>query len=314
MLRGCVLTLCACLAGCGQADLEGYSAISAPEVDPLERPGTGAPSDSATEAGRAPAPDQPASPPNRTDESPADAMSTVPADMVTPAASSRGPRPGGVDVAAPPEVARDDAATDAAGPRDGRGSAADAAPPLADPALAPASASQSPADGSSGQQAAGVATMDQMVATPQPGGIRLLIPEQSFVAEGPQGAQRISYDDLDLLKVLNMEPVPVDAERHFPDWLRNLDGQRIRVRGFMYPPFEETGIEMFLLARDNQICCFGRNPKIYDIMPVTMRDGQTTNYIQNRPFDVVGTFHIRPEQDGNELYQLYLIDDAVVID
>ncbi len=110
-----------------------------------------------------------------------------------------------------------------------------------------------------------------MTVTALPGGVRLLIPDQTFAVEGPEGAQRVSFDDFDLLKVLNMEPVPVDAAQHFPDWLKALDGRRIRVRGFMYPPYEETGIQMFLLARDNQICCFGRNPKIYDIIPVTLR-------------------------------------------
>ena len=48
-------------------------------------------------------------------------------------------------------------------------------------------------------------------------------------------------------------PVPEDAVDYFPKWLSRLDGKRIRIRGFMYPPYEETGIEAFMLARDNQI-------------------------------------------------------------
>jgi hypothetical protein len=144
--------------------------------------------------------------------------------------------------------------------------------------------------------------------------IQLLIPQQSFSVEGPDDAVRISYDDFDLLKVLNMEPVPVDAVDHFPDWLKNLDGKRVRVRGFMYPTFQETDIPGFVLARDNQICCFGRNPKIYDLVEVTLAPGVTTDYIQGRPFDVVGQFHIRPEADGDELWQLYQMTDAIVID
>jgi hypothetical protein len=144
--------------------------------------------------------------------------------------------------------------------------------------------------------------------------IQLLVPEQSFSVEGPDDAIRISYDDFDLLKVLNMEPVPVNAVDHFPKWLSNLDGKRVRVRGFMYPTFQETDIPGFVLARDNQICCFGRNPKIYDLVEVTLRDGVTTDYIQGRPFDVVGIFHISPEADGDELWQLYQMTDAVVID
>ncbi|MFG0333192.1 MAG: hypothetical protein ACF8TS_07510 [Maioricimonas sp. JB049] len=148
----------------------------------------------------------------------------------------------------------------------------------------------------------------------QEGGVRLLIPEREFQTEGPEGALRVSFDDLDLLKILNMEPVTADAPNLLPDWMRGLDGKRIRLRGFMYPPPLETDLPGFVLARDNQICCFGRNPKPYDILPVQMRSGETTDYIQGRPFDVVGVFHLRPDIDDGDVYQLYEIDDAIVID
>lgn len=144
--------------------------------------------------------------------------------------------------------------------------------------------------------------------------IKLLVADRDFKAEGPEGAIRISYDDIDLLKVLNMEPVPTDAEKHFPDWLKDLDGKRVRLRGFMYPPFLMEGIRSFFFARDNQICCFGRNPKIYDLFPVSMRDGVTTHYIQNRPFDVVGVFRISFEELDGKLVKIYEIDDAIVIE
>jgi hypothetical protein len=142
--------------------------------------------------------------------------------------------------------------------------------------------------------------------------IKLLVKAPSFRKE--EGAYRVSYDDIDLLKTLNMEPVPPDAVSYFPEWLSNLDGKRIRIRGFMYPTFRQTGIDIFVLARDNQICCFGRNPKIYDLITVEMKQGVTTDYILNRPFDVVGTFHIRPDVEDGELFNLYEITDAVVVD
>ncbi|MDP1796313.1 MAG: hypothetical protein Q8K78_02475 [Planctomycetaceae bacterium] len=150
-------------------------------------------------------------------------------------------------------------------------------------------------------------------AEPKPQGIQLLVPHREFKVEGPQNALRVSYDDLDLLKVLNMEPVPEDALKHFPSWLKALDGQRVRVRGFMYPTFQATGIDQFVLARDNQICCFGRNPKVYDLVSVQMRDGVTTDYIQNRPFDVVGIFRIDLLAEGGKPMGLYWLEDSVVI-
>lgn len=154
------------------------------------------------------------------------------------------------------------------------------------------------------------------VVTPEavePLEIKLLIPSKRFRAEGDASALRLTYDDIDLLKILNMQPVPTDAPRHFPTWLSELDGKRIRIRGFMYPTFEATGIDYFRLARDNGICCFVKQPKIYDIIDVVMADGETTDYIENKPFDVEGTFRIDPEADDTELFQLYRIEDAIVL-
>jgi hypothetical protein len=143
--------------------------------------------------------------------------------------------------------------------------------------------------------------------------VQLLIPNKTFRPEGEVGALRVSYDDLDLLKVLNMDPVPPDAATYLPAWLKALDGRRIRIRGFMYPTFQQTGVHAFGLARDNQICCFGRNPKIYDVFDVVLHEGTATNYIPNRPFDVVGVFHIRPDAEDGKLFRLYEMDDAVVV-
>ena len=144
-----------------------------------------------------------------------------------------------------------------------------------------------------------------------PARCRSWCPTRTFRNEGE--SLRVSYDDIDLLKVLNMDPVLPDPQNYMPAWLKSLDGRRIRIRGFMYPTFQQTGVHAFGLARDNQICCFGRNPKIYDVFDVVLREGTTTNYIPNRPFDVVGVFHIRPEAEDGKLYRLYEMDDAAVI-
>ncbi len=135
---------------------------------------------------------------------------------------------------------------------------------------------------------------------------------RTFAVEGPEGAIRISFDDFDLLKVMNLDPVPADAVEKLPKWLKALDGKRIRVRGFMYPPFQDSGIRGFVLARDNQICCFGRTPKEYDLVDTFLRKGVTTNYIQNRPFDVVGIFRIKSEIE--KFTAMYELEDAIVIE
>ena len=142
--------------------------------------------------------------------------------------------------------------------------------------------------------------------------VKLLIPEKRFRKEDGGKVIRVSYDDIDLLKILNMQPVPADAVDHFPNWLSDLEGQRIRIRGFMIPPYQSEGLKRFALARDNGICCFVRTPKIYDVINVRMAETQTTNYIANKPFDVEGIFHIEPYYEDGEWYALYEIEDATV--
>ena len=144
--------------------------------------------------------------------------------------------------------------------------------------------------------------------------IQLLIPEKSFRRERGTDAVRISYDDIDLLKILNMEPVPPNAAEYFPEWLESLNGKHIRIRGWMYPTFVSEGLTSFTLARDNGICCFTKMPKIYDVIFVKLEGGQTSRYIDQRPFDVEGTFRIDNESDGSELPRLYKIENARVLD
>lgn len=79
--------------------------------------------------------------------------------------------------------------------------------------------------------------------------VKILIPEKTFRKEGKEGLLRVSYDDIDLLKVLNMEPVTADAPDKMPSWLKELDGKRIRIRGFMYPHELMEGIEVFAARR-----------------------------------------------------------------
>ena len=143
--------------------------------------------------------------------------------------------------------------------------------------------------------------------------LELRVPVKSFPPTGDGNRVRVGFDDLDLLKVLNAEPVPPDVIDHLPDWLAGLDGKPVSLRGFMYPTYADP-VKSFVLARDNQICCFGRNPKPYDLVSVKLAAGNESAYIQNRPFDVVGTFHLDPIHDGESWLRLYRIDDARVVE
>lgn len=139
--------------------------------------------------------------------------------------------------------------------------------------------------------------------------------ERTFAVEGPDGAIRVGFDDLDLLKILRMDPVTPDCVEKMPGWLQKLDGKKVRIRGFMKPGLLLDGIPQFMFVRDTGLCCFGPKGKIYDMIAVTLKGGTTTDYIELRPFDVVGTFRIKIEQldDDGTIFGLYYIDDGVII-
>jgi hypothetical protein len=213
--------------------------------------------------------------------------------------------PGNSEPGTAPDAAGDAVASGSAGDRE----TADPEPETS--ASAPGkSANVGDDDDGQGSPAGEPASADQPAEEKPQREIKLLIPSKTFKAEGPEKALRVSFDDVDLLKVLNMDPVIPTARELMPDWLKQLDGKRIRIRGFMIPPFSETDVRAFTLARDTQLCCFGRNPLPYDLIDVFLREGAATEYIELRPFDVIGVFHIGDEIEPGYLYS---IDDAVVI-
>ena len=137
---------------------------------------------------------------------------------------------------------------------------------------------------------------------------------RTFVAEGPNDALRIGFDDLDLMKLINMEPVTSDCVEKMPGWLRDLNGKQVRIRGYMKPSGLAEGIPEFVFVRSTDLCCFGPKGKVYHLIAVKLKAGTTTDYIELKPFDVAGKFRIEKiELDDGLIFLLYHIDDATII-
>ena len=283
-----LLTLPIVSIGCGDSESDGYREITASidslpttaEVEASDTESAGDAVDPQNDAAAVPVADPATTEPqNAADTATADTTSVNPPGSATNDAATTSPAPDATSssVASTTEPAA--------------GTPADNGSPPTDPTSQP------------GTPAATAAAKPKRE-------IKLLIPSKTFRAEGPEEAVRVSFDDVDLLKVLNMDPVIPKAPEMMPDWLKRLDGKRVRIRGFMIPPFAESGIRAFTLARDTQLCCFGRNPLPYDLIDVFLREGAETDYIELRPFAVVGVFHIGEEIEPGYLYS---IDDAVVI-
>ncbi len=86
-----------------------------------------------------------------------------------------------------------------------------------------------------------------------------------------------------------------------------LAGQRIRIRGYILPTPQKSGITTFVLVRDNQECCFGQGAALYDCILVDMNKGTTAEY-SIRPIAVEGIFEIREFVVGGKHMAIYHLD------
>lgn len=114
-----------------------------------------------------------------------------------------------------------------------------------------------------------------------------------YVTEVPDGYDRISYAEL--------QPDETQVDQQVPPSALALEGQRIFIKGYVYPGREKDGIRKFLLVRDQGECCFGGNPRITDRIFVTLEDPLLLTYA-TRSFKVGGTFHVEAHSSA--------IDDA----
>ena len=87
-----------------------------------------------------------------------------------------------------------------------------------------------------------------------------------------------------------------------PERVTALEEGRIRIRGYILPSFQQTGLAQFVLVRDNMECCFGPGAALYDCVVVRMQPGKTANF-SIRPVAVAGTFRLEELRgpDGKHL-------------
>jgi len=115
----------------------------------------------------------------------------------------------------------------------------------------------------------------------------------------PTGRPReISFDDVKF-EIEKGDPFTADM---LPKRVTALEGERIRIRGYILPSFQQEGLTQFVLVRDNMECCFGPGAALYDCIVVRMVPGRTANF-SIRPVAVTGVFRLEELRgpDGNHL-------------
>ncbi len=120
-----------------------------------------------------------------------------------------------------------------------------------------------------------------------------------YATEVPEGALRISYDDL--------APDPEKPSELLPESAKELDGKRVFIKGYVYPSKDMFGIREFVLCRDKGDCCFGGNPKLTDRIQVTLEGPLRLEYAP-KLFRVAGVFRVEPGEakavSGGVLYRM----------
>jgi len=127
-------------------------------------------------------------------------------------------------------------------------------------------------------------------AEPRPGDPRPGDPRPATPAQAePHGAPplEITFDDIKL-DMQKGDPFTRDL---LPRRVTDLERRRVRIRGYILPSFQQSGIEQFVLVRDNQECCFGPGAALHDCVVVRMRPGKSTTF-SIRPVAVAGTFRV----------------------
>lgn len=92
-----------------------------------------------------------------------------------------------------------------------------------------------------------------------------------YVTEVPDGYLRISFDDL--------QPKGGVSPTGEPQIPTELDGQRVFVKGYVHPGVASLGYNRtFILVPDMGTCCFGGQPKLTDMIEVTIQDPKGIKY------------------------------------
>jgi len=124
----------------------------------------------------------------------------------------------------------------------------------------------------------------------------------------PAAPRDISFDDIKL----DMQKGDRFSRDLLPTRVTGLEQSRIRIRGYILPSFQQTGLTQFVLVRDNMECCFGPGALLHDCIVVRMKPGKTASF-SIRPVAVTGTFRLEELRgpDGRHL-AIYALDGEAV--
>jgi hypothetical protein len=103
------------------------------------------------------------------------------------------------------------------------------------------------------------------------------------------------------------------AEKQIPAVIKQLDGQTVRIRGFMMPIKEVQGkTTEFLITRSQPSCCFSGATEITEFVTVKAT-GKGFDTMMDDAISVVGKLHVGAVTDSGFIVGLYELDGEKVI-
>lgn len=131
-------------------------------------------------------------------------------------------------------------------------------------------------------------------------------PEQTppVPAAGPDGYIALGWEPLSSWQFIPDEtPLPLALEQA-------LDGQRVRIRGHIFPVFESETPSEFVLMRQGWQCCFGRPPEVNEvirvIVPEDLRQAMPVSMVEVEARDFAAEI-IRDDGFVVEIYTMTLV-------
>ena len=118
----------------------------------------------------------------------------------------------------------------------------------------------------------------------------------------------ISFDDLKI----EIKPASRFEESMLTEDIKALDGQVVKIRGYMWPSFKQKGITAFVLLLNTQ-CKYGsaKDP-IWCNIRVTMDKGESASF-STRPMTIEGKLNVDLIKGDKYDISLYSMENARVV-
>lgn len=118
-----------------------------------------------------------------------------------------------------------------------------------------------------------------------------------YATEVPNGFERLRFSQL--------QPV-ASFPRPWSPKAEEVAGKKVFVQGYLYPGKQRKNIKQFIMVPDLGTCCFGGQPKLTDMIQVTLEDPHRVDYSMSRR-NFAGEFklgEVQAEKVGNVVYHL----------